>query len=210
MAGTVPVSVPVPVELGAPSPDGARQRFIAPLLVLTSLFFMWGFLTCLNDIIIPHLKAVFELSYAQAMLIQLAFFAAYFVVSVPAGWLVERVGYKPGIVIGLLVAAAGCALFYPAAGLRSYALFLSALFVLASGITLLQVAANPLVALLGPPETASARLTLTQAFNALGTTLAPMFGSALILASVVKSPAEQASLSVQARELYRAAGGTWS
>jgi FHS family L-fucose permease-like MFS transporter len=204
MAGTVPATVHSG-DVAVSATGGTGQRNALPLLVLTSLFFMWGFLTCLNDIIIPHLKAVFELGYAQAMLIQLAFFAAYLVVSIPAGWLVERLGYKPGIVIGLLVAAAGCALFYPAAGFRSYALFLSALFVLASGITLLQVAANPLVALLGSPETASARLTLTQAFNSLGTTLAPMFGSALILASVVKSPAEQASLTVQARELYRAA-----
>lgn len=202
MAGFVPASASPQVELGTESTT--KHRYLVPLVVLTTLFFMWGFLTCLNDIIIPHLKAVFELGYAQAMLIQFAFFAAYFVVSLPAGGLVERVGYKAGIIIGLLVAASGCALFYPAAALRSYALFLSALFVLASGITLLQVAANPLVALLGNPESASARLTLTQAFNSLGTTLAPMFGSVAILATAVKSQAELATLTPDALERYRA------
>jgi FHS family L-fucose permease-like MFS transporter len=137
------------------------------------------------------------------MMIQLAFFAAYFVMSLPSGSLVKRVGYKPGIVIGLVVAAMGCSLFYPAAGLRSYALFLSALFVLASGITLLQVAANPYVAALGKPESASARLTLTQAFNSFGTTLAPIFGSAAILSTAVKSKAELAAMSGPAVEAYR-------
>src|SRR4051812_978449 len=137
MAGIASGQVSVEVDVDARG--GAKQRRLAPLAVLTSLFFMWGFLTCMNDIIIPHLKAVFALGYARAMLVQLAFFAAYFLMSLPSGVLVRRVGYKSGIVVGLLVAALGCALFYPAAGLRSYGLFLSALFVLASGITLLQV-----------------------------------------------------------------------
>lgn len=172
---------------------------MAPLVVLTSLFFMWGFLTCLNDIIIPHLKGVFELTYAQAMLVQFAFFAAYFAMSLPAGAVVRRLGYKGGIVAGLLVAAAGCAGFYPAAAARSYGLFLFALFVLASGITLLQVAANPFVAALGKPESAPARLTLTQAFNALGTTIAPLFGSALILSRPAPTDAGAA-----VSEAYRA------
>ena len=166
---------------------------------------MWGFLTCLNDIIIPHLKAVFELNYAQAMMIQFAFFTAYFVVSLPAGAVVKRVGYKTGIIIGLLVAACGCLLFYPAAGARSYAMFLGALFVLASGITLLQVAANPFVAVLGKPETASSRLTLTQAFNSLGTTIAPAIGSFLILSTAVKSKIEIAALSPAGADAYRLA-----
>jgi FHS family L-fucose permease-like MFS transporter len=153
------------------------------LVVLTSLFFMWGLITSLNDILIPHLRAAFELTYVQAMLIQFCFFGAYFVMSLPSGVLVERVGYKAGIVFGLLMASAGCLLFYPAAGARSYPFFLGALFVLASGITLLQVAANPYVAILGPQKTASSRLNLTQAFNSLGTTVGPVLGTSLILAA---------------------------
>jgi FHS family L-fucose permease-like MFS transporter len=159
------------------------------LVLLTSLFFMWGLITSLNDILIPHLKSVFTLSYVQAMLIQFCFFAAYFVMSVPSGYLVERVGYKKGIITGLAVAGAGCLLFYPAASLRSYPFFLGALFILASGITLLQVSANPYVAILGKPETASSRLNMTQAFNSLGTTLGPFLG-ALIILSVAIKPAD--------------------
>lgn len=159
---------------------GQDHRFT--LTALTSLFFMWGFITCLNDILIPHLKAVFSLSYTEAMLIQFCFFGAYFLVSLPAGALVKRIGYKQGIVSGLLIAATGCLVFFPAASLQSYPVFLSALFILASGITVLQVSANPYVAVLGKPETASSRLTLTQGFNALGTTVAPTFGAILILA----------------------------
>ncbi len=201
MAGSAPVAAPVSTSSSA----GTNTSYLAPLSVLTSLFFMWGFLTCLNDIIIPHLKSVFELNYTQAMMIQFAFFTAYFVVSLPAGALVKKVGYKTGIIIGLLVAALGCFLFYPAAGARSYAMFLGALFVLASGITLLQVAANPFVAVLGKPETASSRLTLTQAFNSLGTTIAPALGSILILGNAVKSKVELAAMSTDAADAYRAA-----
>jgi FHS family L-fucose permease-like MFS transporter len=201
MAGSAPAAVPA----RAASSAGANSNYLAPLSVLTSLFFMWGFLTCLNDIIIPHLKGIFDLSYAKAMMIQFAFFTAYFVVSLPAGAVVKKVGYKAGIIIGLLIAAAGCLLFYPAAGARSYAMFLGALFVLASGITLLQVAANPFVAVLGKPETASSRLTLTQAFNSLGTTIAPMFGSLVILSTAVKSATELSTMSPAAVEAYKLA-----
>jgi len=162
-----------------------ERSYLAPLVALTSLFFMWGLITSLNDILIPHLKAAFTLNYTEATLIQLAFFGAYFVMSMPSGWLVERIGYKRGIIIGLLVAAVGCVAFYPAAAAASYALFLGALFVLASGITLLQVAANPYVTILGPQRTASSRLTLTQAFNSLGTTIGPYVGATLILAAPV-------------------------
>jgi len=161
------------------------RNYTFALTSLTSLFFMWGFITCLNDILIPHLKNVFSLSYTQAMLIQFCFFGAYFIVSLPAGILVKRVGYKRGIVTGLTVASIGCALFYPAAALQRYELFLAALFVLASGITLLQVAANPYVTALGKKETAASRLNMTQAFNALGTTVAPYLGALLILSGVV-------------------------
>jgi FHS family L-fucose permease-like MFS transporter len=159
------------------------------LALLTSLFFMWGLITSLNDILIPHLKSVFTLSYVQAMLIQFCFFAAYLVMSLPAGYLVQKLGYKKGIIAGLAIAGAGCLLFYPAAGLRSYAFFLGALFILASGITLLQVSANPYVAVLGKAATASSRLNMTQAFNSLGTTLGPFLG-ALIILSVAIKPAD--------------------
>jgi len=201
MAGPAPLAAPAATS----STAGTNTSYLAPLSVLTTLFFMWGFLTCLNDIIIPHLKGVFELNYAQAMMIQFAFFTAYFVVSLPSGAIVKKVGYKTGIIVGLLIAACGCLLFYPAAGARSYAMFLGALFVLASGITLLQVAANPFVAVLGKPETASSRLTLTQAFNSLGTTIAPAIGSFLILSTAVKSKLELAAMSPAAADAYRLA-----
>jgi FHS family L-fucose permease-like MFS transporter len=167
------------------------------LISLTSLFFMWGFITCLNDILIPHLKAIFSLSYAQSMLVQFCFFGAYFLVSLPAGWFVEKMGYQKGIVVGLVIAAFGCLMFYPAASLHSYPVFLAALFVLASGITVLQVSANPYVTLLGKKETASSRLTMTQAFNSLGTTIAPYFGALLILNEVTDSMSANSAESVQ-------------
>lgn len=148
---------------------------------------MWGFITCLNDILIPHLKAIFDLSYSQAMLVQFCFFSAYFLVSIPAGKIVKKVGFQKGIVLGLIVAAMGCFAFYPAAAMHSYPVFLVALFILASGITILQVSANPYVSILGNPETASSRLTMTQAFNSLGTTVAPFFGAYLILDQVAES-----------------------
>ncbi|QJX47193.1 sugar MFS transporter [Hymenobacter taeanensis] len=180
--------------------SGTQQRYTSALAAVTTLFFLWGFITCLNDILIPYLKAIFQLSFAQANLINLCFFGAYFLVSIPAGKLVSRVGYKRGMLIGFGVAAVGAYLFYPAAAQRVYGLFLGALFVLASGITILQVAANPYVAILGPPESASSRLTLTQAFNSLGTTLAPLLGSALILSRLPKlnTAAGAASIDVTA------------
>ncbi|HEY6880889.1 MAG TPA: sugar MFS transporter [Polyangiales bacterium] len=151
------------------------------LTVLTTLFFTWGLITSLNDILVPHLQANFTLSYVQAMLVQFAFFGAYFVTSIPWGKWVERVGYRQGIIYGLLCACLGCLGFYPAAAFQSYPLFLAALFVLASGISLLQVAANPYVTALGSESTAASRLNLTQAFNSLGTTVGPLLGSTFIL-----------------------------
>jgi len=183
--------------------SNVKQGYSGPLLILTSLFFIWGFITCLNDILVPHLKAVFTLNYTEAMLIQFCFFTAYFIVSVPSGYLVEKIGYKGGIIVGLLVAGCACLLFYPAAALHSYPLFLAAFFVLASGITLLQVAANPYVAVLGDAATASSRLTLTQAFNSLGTTLAPYFGSLLILSNAVKSADEIGLLNSEQLSVYQ-------
>jgi len=158
------------------------HRHTSALTVLTLLFFMWGLITSLNDILVPHLKAVFTLSYVQASLVQFCFFGAYFIMSFPSGRLVEKLGYKSGIIVGLATAGIGCLLFYPAAGAQSYPFFLAALFILASGITLLQVAANPYVNVLGPSSTAASRLNLTQAFNALGTTVGPLVGSVTILA----------------------------
>jgi len=177
------------------SNDGNQPSYLPALVVLTSLFFMWGFITSLNDILIPHLKAIFTLTYVQAMLIQFSFFGAYFVMSVPSGYLVEKLGYRRGIIIGLSTAGVACLGFYPAASMQSYPLFLAALFVLASGITLLQVAANPYVAILGAPSTAASRLNLTQAFNSLGTTIGPLLGSMLILSVAVTAgaPADTAS-----------------
>jgi FHS family L-fucose permease-like MFS transporter len=174
-----------------------------PLIIITILFFMWGLLTSMNDVLIPHLKSVYTLSYTQAMLVQFCFFGAYFVISLPAGALIKKLGYQNGAVAGLIIAASGCALFYPAAT-SGYAIFLLALFVLASGITILQVAANPYVTILGPARTASSRLTLTQAFNSLGTTIAPWLGGILILGGAVLT-ADQLNL-LPAAELaeYRA------
>ncbi len=172
------------------------------LAVATTIFFMWGFLTCLNDILIPHLKSVFQLNFAQAMLVQFTFFGAYFLMSLPAGRLVARVGYKQGIVIGLVIAGIGALGFWPAAELRIYGAFLATLFVLATGITVLQVAANPYVALLGPERTSSSRLTLAQALNSLGTTLAPYFGGMLILSNTVRSPEQIAVMPEVERATY--------
>lgn len=174
------------------------------LAVATTLFFMWGFITVLNDVLIPHLKSVFTLNYAQAMLVQMIFFGAYFVMSLPAGRVIERFGYRNGILVGLAVTGVGALLFLPVARTMSYGMFLGAFFVLASGITLLQVAANPYVSLLGDPRYASSRLNLAQALNSLGTTLAPKFGGVLILSGSVLGAAELARLAPAALADYRA------
>ncbi|PQO99335.1 glucose/galactose MFS transporter [Massilia phosphatilytica] len=172
--------------------SSATTTNTGPLVIVTILFFMWGLLTSLNDVLIPHLKAIYTLNYVQAMLVQFCFFGAYFIVSLPAGALIRRIGYQKGAVTGLLIAAGGCALFYPAAQ-GGYGLFLFAFFVLAAGITILQVAANPYVTVLGPAATASSRLTLTQAFNSLGTTVGPAVGGVLILAGAGSVAADQAA-----------------
>ena len=163
------------------------------LTVLTTLFFMMGFITCMNDILIPHLKDIFQLSYTQAMLIQFCFFTAYAVMSIPMGKLVEKIGYKNGVMGGFLIAAVGCLLFYPAAGSHSYPIFLGALFILASGIVLLQVAGNPYVTLLAKPGKESATLTLIQAFNSLATMIAPPLGAMLIFVDATASASEKIS-----------------
>jgi FHS family L-fucose permease-like MFS transporter len=184
---------------GAP----ATSNYVRPLAIVTTLFFMWGFLTCLNDILVPHLKSIFDLSYARAMLIQFAFFSAYFLFSVPWSKIVNAIGYKTTMVIGLLTMAVGAFLFVPAASVVSYPLFLTALLVLAAGITGLQVSANPYVILLGKPETGSSRLDLTQAFNSLGTTIAPKLGGLLILSAAPFAIEQLRNLTPQALYAYR-------
>lgn len=186
--------------LDVDSGSSSKPSYTPALVVLTTLFFTWGLITSLNDILVPHFKAGFTLNYVQAMLVQLCFFSAYFVASIPSGVLVQRIGYRHGIIVGLGIAGTGCLGFYPAASAPSYPLFLISLFVLACGITLLQVAANPAVAVLGDSETAASRLNLTQAFNSLGTTIGPTLGSSLILA------AEPAAGGGAARELTSVQG----
>lgn len=183
------------------TPDSGSTYRVA-LMVVTSLFFMWGFLTCLNDILVPHLKAIFDLSYKKVMLIQFAFFSAYFVFSIPSSKIVDWMGYQKTMVVGLFTMGLGALLFIPAASVPSYPLFLMALIVLAAGITALQVAANPYVSVLGRPETASSRLNLTQAFNSLGTFIAPWFGL-LILSGVALGAAEMRQLAPDALHVYR-------
>jgi len=179
------------------------NNYTRPLAIVTTLFFMWGFLTCLNDILVPHLKSIFDLSYARVMLIQFAFFSGYFLFSIPWSKVVNAIGYQKTMVAGLLCMAVGAFLFLPAASSASFPLFLGALIVLAAGITGLQVAANPYVVVLGKPETASSRLDLTQAFNSLGTTIAPKLGGLLILAAAPLAIEEMRALSPAALHLYR-------
>ncbi len=181
----------------------ATPDYSRPLAVVTTLFFMWGFLTCLNDILVPHLKSIFDLSYARVMLVQFAFFSAYFLFSIPWSKVVNTIGYQRTMVVGLLTMAFGAFLFLPAASAASYPLFLTALLILAAGITGLQVAANPYVTLLGKPQTASSRLDLTQAFNSLGTTIAPKIGGLLILSAAPLAMEQIRQLAPQALHVYR-------
>jgi MFS transporter, FHS family, L-fucose permease len=192
------VSSNTQVTTNAPS-----ASYRSALVVVTTLFFMWGFLTCLNDILVPHLKPIFDLSYAKIMFIQFAFFSAYFVFSVPMGKIVEWIGYKWTMVGGLFTMGVGALLFIPAAAVPSYPLFLFALMILAGGITALQVAANPYVAVLGPARTASSRLNLAQAFNSLGTTVAPYIGGLFILSAAPKSMDEIRQMSSDVLHAYR-------
>ena len=174
-----------------------------PLAMVTTLFFMWGFLTSLNDILIPHLKTVFDLNYAKAMLIQFAFFTSYFVFSLPSGKLIDAVGYKKAMVAGLFTMGIGALLFLPAASVPSFPFFLTALIVLAAGMTILQVSANPYVAILGPEKTAASRLNLAQAFNSLGTTIGPKLGGMLILSGAPLAAGAIAAMSAPQLQAYR-------
>jgi FHS family L-fucose permease-like MFS transporter len=171
--------------------------------MVTTLFFMWGLLTSLNDILVPHLKSIFDLNYAEVILIQFCFFSAYFIFAIPSGKLIEHTGYKRSMTAGLLTMALGAALFIPAASVPSFPLFLAALIVLAAGMTVLQVSANPYVAVLGPAKTAASRLNLAQAFNSLGTTIAPLLGSLFILSSAPKTSEEMRAMPELARNAFR-------
>lgn len=181
-----------------------NNQYLVPFIVVTTLFFMWGFITVLVDALVPRLRDVFELTYFQSGIVQFAFFTAYAVFSIPGGVLISKIGYKKGAVVGLFMMSAACLLFYPAAEFRVFAIFLLAMFVLAGGITILQVAANPYVAALGPEETASSRLNLAQAFNSLGTTIAPLISAAFILSNSVLSSSEINVLSESERLSYYA------
>jgi MFS transporter, FHS family, L-fucose permease len=195
---SINTGVPAATTTAAPP-----NSYKAALWVVTTLFFMWGFLTCLNDVLVPHLKSIFDLNYTKVMLIQFAFFSAYFIFSIPSAKLIDWIGYKKTMVVGLLTMGLGALLFIPAASVPSYPLFLGALMVLAAGITALQVAANPYVAVLGPPATASSRLNLAQAFNSLGTTIAPYLGGLLILTAAPKSMDTVRQMSAEALQAYR-------
>ena len=188
------------------SADPSIKTDTRAMAVATTLFFMVGFLTCLNDVIIPHLKSIFELSYAEAMLVQFAFFSSYFVFSYPGGKLVDLFGYKRAMVIGLLIMSAGALCFLPAASHAAFGIFLAALVILAAGMTTVQVAANPYVTVIGLPATASSRLNLAQAFNSVGTFIAPFFGSALILKGAKPiAPERLHNMEEVARQAYRMA-----
>src|SRR6202045_5172090 len=180
----------------------SATSYTVPLAVVTTLFFMWGFLTCLNDILVPHLKSIFDLNYRQVMMVQFAFFGAYFLFSIPSAKIIDWMGYQRSMVAGLLTMGIGAFLFVPAASAPSYPLFLMALIVLAAGITCLQVAATPYVTVLGKPQTASSRLSLTQAFNSLGTFLAPFFGGFLILSAAPKTIEEIRAMGPDALQPY--------
>ncbi len=196
MAMTSPQSSTIATAEAAPAAKST-------LAMVITLFFIWGFITCLNDILIPHLKSVFTLSYAEVMLVQTFFFSAYFVFALPSGKVIDWIGYKWTMVAGLLVMAAGALCFIPAASAPSFPLFLIALAIVAAGMTLLQVAANPYVVVLGPEKTASSRLNLAQAFNSLGTTVAPYIGSLFILGAIPLTAIQMSRLSQPELHGYR-------
>ncbi|NOY47449.1 MAG: sugar MFS transporter [Chlorobi bacterium] len=181
-----------------------QKSYRSSFILLTVLFFLWGFITVLVDSLIPRLRELFTLTYFQAGLVQFAFFGAYFLLSIPASYILSKIGYKKGIILGLLTMATGCLLFYPAASYRVFGIFMLAYFILAGGMTILQVAANPFVAVLGNEDGASSRLNLSQAFNSLGTAIAPAVGALFILSDTIKTEDEIASLTKTAKETYLA------
>ncbi len=180
----------------------SSRNYIIAFALLTSLFFIWGFITVLVDSLIPRIKDLFTLNYFQAGLVQFAFFMAFFVLSIPSGWLLSKLGYQKGIIIGLSTMAVACFMFYPAANFRQFWIFLLAYFILAGGITILQVAANPYVTILGQPEGASSRLNLAQGFNSLGTAIAPIIGANFLLSDRIMSSEEIAALPTAEQNAY--------
>jgi MFS transporter, FHS family, L-fucose permease len=181
-----------------------ERRYLVPLILVTSLFFLWALGVNLNDILIPHLKKAFGLTDFQSSLIQSAFFGGYFLAALPAGWLMERVGYKKGILIGLIICASGALLFIPASYIRVYGFFLLALFVMACGQSFLEVAANPYVTILGPPQSSERRLNTAQSFNAVGAVVTPFIGAAFILSGIENTKAQYAAMSPEQLQAYRA------
>ena len=179
-----------------------QKSYRTAFIFVTILFFLWGFITVLVDSLIPRLREVFTLTYFQAGMVQFAFFGAYFLLSIPAGYILSKIGYKKGIILGLSTMAIGCLLFYPAASYRIFGIFMVGYFTLAAGITILQVAANPYVTILGPEKTASSRLNLSQAFNSLGTAIAPALGALFILQDKVMTTAEIEALDATAQTSY--------
>src|SRR6202142_502674 len=167
--------------MGNPSAPITERKYLVPFILVTSLFFLWALGVNLNDILIPHLKKTFNLTDTQSSFIQVAFFGGYFLAALPAGWLMERIGYKKGILTGLMICAMGALLFIPAASSLLYVFFLFALFVMACGQSFLEVAANPYVTILGPPESSERRLNLAQSFNSVGAVVTPYIGAAFIL-----------------------------
>src|ERR1700681_3973634 len=187
-----------------PAAPLTERRYIAAFVLVTSLFFLWAFGVNLNDILIPHLKKAFRLSDFRSSLIQTAFFGGYFLAALPAGWLMEKIGYKRGILVGLLTCAAGAILFIPAASVRLYIFFLFALFIMACGQAVLEVAANPYVTILGPPESSERRLNLAQSFNAVGAVVTPIIGGAFILSGIEHSAGQLAAMTSEQFVAYSA------
>jgi len=179
-----------------------ERKYLLPFILVTSLFFLWSIGVHLNDVLIPHLKKAFDLTDFQSSFIQVAFFGGYFLAALPAGRLMERIGYKKGILIGLLICSAGTLLFLPAASSREYGFFLLALFVMSSGQSFLEVGANPYVTILGPPESSERRLNFAQSFNAVGAALVPTLGAAFILSGIEHTAAQRAAMTPQDLKAY--------
>src|SRR5215813_3869594 len=181
-----------------------ERRYVVPLVLITTLFFLWALGVNLNDILIPHLKAAFGLTDFQSSFIQIAFFGGYFLAAFPAGWLMEKIGYKKGILLGLLICATGTLLFLPAASSRTYDFFLFALFVMSCGQSFLEVGANPYVTVLGPADSSERRLNFAQSFNAVGAVITPFLWAMFILSGIEYSPAQLSAMSPQQLAAYRA------
>src|ERR1700686_4212467 len=182
-----------------------ERKYLLPFILVTSLFFLWSIGVNLNDVLVPHLKKAFNLTDFQSSFIQVAFFGGYFLAAFPAGRLMEKIGYKKGILAGLFLCAAGAVLFLPASSSRVYGFFLFALFVMACGQSFLEVAANPYVSILGPAASAERRLNFAQSFNAVGAVLSPILGRTFILTGVEYAPAQIAAMRAGQLEAYRAA-----